>query len=72
MLIKVAQDDVSGFKNNNQWLLNPPTQALIFNYRAEIFKELETTHNTDFRSLVYGIFPNSAELLNTITTIIPI
>ena len=31
MLLKVAQDDVKSFRNNNLWLNNHPSKALIFN-----------------------------------------
>jgi hypothetical protein len=30
MLLKVANDDVSSFKNNNLWLVHHPKEALIF------------------------------------------
>jgi Nucleotidyl transferase AbiEii toxin, Type IV TA system len=30
MLLKVANDDVASFKNNNSWLQYPPQSAIIF------------------------------------------
>src|SRR5690606_18487492 len=30
MLLRVANDDITSFKNNNEWLANHPTTAIIF------------------------------------------
>jgi len=40
MLLKVANDDVKSFKNNNDWLKYHPKEALIF---KRIRRNLETT-----------------------------
>ena len=59
MLLKVANDDVASFRNNNQWLVHHPKDALIFSKLEEVWKELEPVYNGDFKNLVYGELPNS-------------
>ncbi|MEP2772922.1 MAG: nucleotidyl transferase AbiEii/AbiGii toxin family protein [Fulvivirga sp.] len=60
MLLKVGNDDVDSFRNNNAWLINHPTEALIFNKTKETWAELEDTYNNSFANLVYGELPESA------------
>ncbi|PID61377.1 MAG: hypothetical protein CR986_02775 [Ignavibacteriae bacterium] len=69
MLLKVAQDDVISFKNNNKWLKNHPVDSLIFKYPTKIWKNLKSTYETDFKNLVYGNFPNEMKLLKTLLLI---
>lgn len=69
MLLKVANDDVVSFKNNNAWLTNHPKNALIFDKLDETWKELKTSYNGDFKKLVYGALPNDSDVLNTLKQI---
>lgn len=69
MLLKVANDDVKSFRNNNQWLVNHPNQSLIFKDLTTIWPQLETTYNGNFRDLVYDDFPNSEAVLHTLDKI---
>lgn len=69
MLLKVAQDDVVSFKNNNQWLKNHPVNSLIFENPEKIWSDLKVVYENDFKNLVYGVFPSEAELLNTLIRI---
>jgi len=69
MLLKVAQDDIISFKNNNKWLKHHPASSLIFDKPIKIWKELKSIYETDFKNLVYGDFPNEKELLNTLEII---
>ncbi len=69
MLLKVAQDDVVSFKNNNQWLKNHPVNSLIFENPEKIWSELKIVYDNDFKNLVYGVFPSEAELLSTLIRI---
>lgn len=69
MLLKVGQDDVSSFKNNNQWLQYPPKDALLFRELEGVWGELRKTYTSDFRNLIYGVFPPEDVILGTLRTI---
>ena len=69
MLLKVATDDVSSFRNNNQWLVHHPNDALIFNKLEDIWKQLEPIYNGDFKNLVYGVLPNAGKIQETLKMI---
>ena len=57
------------FKNNNEWLVNHPSEALIFKDLANVWQLLRPVYNGDFRNLVYGILPNPDAVLATLTEI---
>lgn len=65
MLIKVANDDVASFKNNNQWLIHHPIEALIFKELERVWSELKVIYNGEFKNLVYGAFPKDDAILET-------
>lgn len=69
MLLKVANDDVTSYRNNNQWLIHHPKDALIFANLEQNWKELELVYNGDFKNLVYGELPNSDSVLETMKMI---
>jgi hypothetical protein len=69
MLIKVANDDVVSFRNNNKWLVHHPSEALIFNNLEKLWSELKTIYISDFKDLVYREFPKEEEVLNTLKKI---
>lgn len=69
MLLKVAQDDVSSFKNNNKWLLNHPATAVIFSASSTIWQQIEFTYRTSFKELVFGEFPHEHEILSTLLNV---
>ena len=69
MLLKVAQDDVVSFKNNNTWLNNHPVESRIFKDLANVWGELVNVYNGEFKNLVYGDFPNSIAVFDTLNTI---
>jgi predicted nucleotidyltransferase component of viral defense system len=54
MLLKVGGDDVDSFRNNNDWLPNHPSEALIFKNTHEVWKQLADTYKGSFADLVYG------------------
>lgn len=66
MLLKVANDDVVSFKNNNEWLKYHPSKAMIFSKSEEIWQELKNAYEKDFKNLVYGDFPNEDLLFITL------
>jgi hypothetical protein len=69
MLLKVANDDVTSFRNNNKWLVYHPNEALIFRDLENVWRELKTIYNSDFKNLVYGDLPNSDDVLETLEKI---
>jgi hypothetical protein len=69
MLLKVANDDVASFKNNNKWLVHHPSEALIFRDLDNIWSELKITYTGDFKNLVYGEFPEEKAILETLKKI---
>lgn len=69
MLLKVSNDDVASFKNNNKWLNYHPNEALIFKDLENVWNELKTIYNDDFKNLVYGEFPKEETVLETLKMI---
>ena len=69
MFLKVANDDIKSFKNNNDWLNNHPKEALIFSDLVKIWKELMPIYNTNFKSLTYNDFPDEIQIINTLRII---
>lgn len=69
MLLKVANDDVTSFRNNNKWLNYHPCEALIFKDLKNVWNELKAIYNGDFKNLVYGELPNEEAILNTLKMI---
>ena len=66
LLIKVAKSDVHSFKNNNNWLLKHPNEAIIFSETQSVWNELSKTYYGTFSNLVYGRLPNETEILLTL------
>jgi len=69
MLLKVANDDVASFKNNNKWLSHHPKDALLFRDLEKIWNELKTTYTDDFKNMVYGELPEETAVLATLKNI---
>lgn len=69
MLLKVANDDVASFRNNNKWLNYHPHEALIFKDLETVWNELKTIYNGDFKNLVYGELPKEEAILKTLKMI---
>ena len=69
MLLKVANDDVASFRNNNQWLVHPPHEALMFKELEMIWDELKRSYNGDFKNMVYGILPPDEAVFDTLKKI---
>lgn len=69
MLLKVANDDVASFKNNNDWLVHHPDKALMFRKLETVWTELQPIYNGDFRKLVFADFPNATDVLATLQQI---
>lgn len=70
MLLKVAQDDVKSFKNNNSWLENHPNESLFFKDLSRLWEdELKSVYEANFRNLVYGELPKNNAVLETLKLI---
>jgi hypothetical protein len=69
MLLRVANDDVKSYKNNNSWLQFHPSKALIFDDTETVWKSLKESYNGSFRNLVFGDFPKDKEVLETLLKI---
>jgi hypothetical protein len=67
MLIKVANDDVISFRNNNVWLTIHPNESLFFKEIEKLWKsELMKVYTVDFKNLVYGELPKENEVLENL------
>lgn len=69
MLIKVGHDDMIGYKNNNSWIPEHPSTAIIFDEPKETWEKLSWEYNTNFKELVTGKLPSEGELINSLKTI---
>ena len=69
MILKVANDDVVSFRNNNKWLSHHPNEALIFKDLENVWNELKPIYSDDFKNLVYGDLPNETDVLETLKMI---
>jgi hypothetical protein len=69
MLLKVANDDVASFRNNNKWLNYHPSEALIFKDLENVWVELKMIYNANFKNLVYGELPKEEAILETLKMI---
>ncbi|MEO8962923.1 MAG: hypothetical protein ABI325_13640 [Ginsengibacter sp.] len=69
MILKVANDDVASFKNNNDWLIHHPNKALIFRELVSVWNELSSAYNDDFKKLVFAGFPDNTDIFTTLKRI---
>ncbi len=69
MLIQVANDDIISFKNNNKWLSNHPSSAIIFSDRTNVWDKIKNTYTNSFSELVFGKLPSESDIFKTIETI---
>ncbi len=69
MLLRVATDDVASFKNNNAWLANPPSKAIIFAAIDDTWGKIKSVYANSFRDLVFGNLPAESEILQTLNMV---
>lgn len=69
MMLKVGDDDAISFRNNNQWLIHHPSDAIIFRDLEGVWSKLTPVYNSDFANLVYGEFPTGEEILQSLDLI---
>ncbi len=66
MLIKVGYDDMISYKNNNNWIPEHPSTAIIFAKPQETWEQLRTAYKGDFKDLVTGGLPAEGKLIETL------
>jgi hypothetical protein len=69
LLIKVANDDVQSFKNNNSWLQIHPSAAIIFSKANDTWSKIRGNYHSKFKELVIGELPSEVDLIATLTII---
>ena len=69
MLLQVANDDISSFKNNNKWLSIHPAKSIIFSEPIETWNKIKDVYTSGFRELVFGEVPQETEILKTLTAV---
>lgn len=69
ILLKVANDDVASFRNNNKWLIFHPKEALVFKDLESVWSEIKSIYTADFKSLVYGELPKEEDIFHTLKMI---
>lgn len=66
MLLRVANDDIVSFKNNNRWLANHPMSAIIFSDSENTWNKIKGVYNTSFSELVFGNLTSETDILKTL------
>jgi hypothetical protein len=66
LICKVGQDDMQSFRNNNEWLIHHPAEALLFRDVETCWEDLKATYTGDFSDLVYGVLPGEQQILATL------
>lgn len=69
MLLRVANDDIISFKNNNKWLCNHPAKTIIFGETEETWNKIKDVYSNSFSELVFGELPPEKDLLKTLKTV---
>lgn len=70
MLLRVANDDIISYKNNNEWLANHPTNAIVFSDTTETWNKIKDVYTGSFSELVFGKLPPETEILKTLMAIV--
>ncbi len=66
MLLRVAQEDVISFKNNNKWLVNHPSKTILFSDTINVWNRIKSTYTGSFSELVFGNIPKEEDVLKTL------
>ncbi|MCY4779864.1 hypothetical protein ORI89_09385 [Sphingobacterium sp. UT-1RO-CII-1] len=69
MLLQVENDDIISFKNNNEWLGNHPTTAIIFSDTEDTCNKIKDVYTGSFSELVFSELPSERDILKTLTTV---
>lgn len=63
MLNMVGADDVLSFKNNNEWLANHPSTAIIFADPENTWLNIRQAYNGSFGDLIIGKLPSEEDVV---------
>lgn len=66
MLIMVGKEDVLSFNNNNDWLIEHPGKAVIFDQVQDTWDNIRSTYQGVFSELVIGQLPSEDEIIATL------
>lgn len=69
MLEKVREDDMGSQAKNRSWLERPIHQSLMFADLEATWQQLVSTYEHEFKALVYGNLPTSADVLESLQKI---
>ncbi|MGV0919907.1 nucleotidyl transferase AbiEii/AbiGii toxin family protein [Empedobacter falsenii] len=69
MMIKVGEDDVDSYKNDNQWLDNHPKDSILFADLETTWSKIRDSYLYDFKLLVFGDLPNEEKILESLKKI---
>lgn len=69
LILRVANDDVISFKNNNQWLNNHPRDSLVFRDLGEVWEELKEVYRGSFAMMIYGNLPDEKDIFAAVSDI---
>jgi len=69
MLLRVANDDIASFKNNNEWLANHPTTAIIFSDSTDTWNKIKDVYTGIFSELVFGKPPDETDMLKSLIAV---
>jgi len=69
MLLRVANDDIASFKNNNEWLANHPATTIIFSETTETWSKIKDVYSGSFSELVFSKLPPETDILKTLITV---
>ncbi len=66
LLNQVGIDDFEGYRNNNHWIPEHPSKAIIFAKSKDTWKDLEGVYNGEFKGLVTGELPARDQINKTL------
>jgi len=69
MMITVGKDDFISYKNDNEWLLEHPSTALIFNEPDKVWEKIGNTYRKAFSEFVFGTLPSEDLIIDSIKMI---
>ncbi len=69
MLHNIGREDIISFNNNNEWLKEHPSKAIIFAEPEKTWERIKTAYYGSFAGLVTGKLPEGEKLISTLKDI---
>jgi hypothetical protein len=63
MVQTVGSEDMISFNNNNEWLNEHPSKAIIFDDPESTWERIKAPYNETFIGLVMGELPEGSKLI---------